>query len=99
MAVPAEAERRSERTVVEEVAEDVGLGRLAVAALDEAAVDQRLDDDVALAVERRGPNRPEREDQNQKRGAPNRASRRVTSRRVGQEASAGAPASTRPIHS
>ena len=54
MPVPAETERRSELAVVEEIAQDVGPRRMAVVALDERAVGEGLDDDVALAVERRG---------------------------------------------
>ena len=56
-----------EVAVVEEIAQHVGLRRPAVVALDEAAVDERLDDDVALAVEGRGAPGQNRQDESQSR--------------------------------
>jgi len=53
-ALRAEAVRRLERPVVQEVAEDVRPRRLTAVPLGERPVRERLDDVVPLAVERRG---------------------------------------------
>jgi hypothetical protein len=50
---PSEAERRREVAVVEEVFQDVGPWRTPVVPFNQRAINQRLDDDVALAVEGR----------------------------------------------
>ena len=75
MPVPAEAQRRREVAVVEEVAQDVGLRRQSVVPLDEGSIGERLDDDVPLAVEGGGGSRQKHRGQADRRYADGRAPR------------------------